>query len=292
MNILKSKLLLGLVIIAAFFFSVFISITVVFGREHNENTTGTNNEKECKIIHVLKVRSKYKDEVKCLQKLLGIKTSGIFNKTTKSAVVKFQKENGIKPSGVFDKHSRKILYELQGKMDKIYKGETSLNAAKSTPAAQVKEFKLFLVDWENQYKTECADKETTQKCTLWKSGIEKMKNTCLQNKLSDAEIIKCGEDILKEALNSAFFLEVQSLNDAMQNPGTIDQFGIDLDKLPQGKTIKVFQNELTGEVQYKKNETTVTYDRSGDSVTISQVTVYDGDRGSGTVKYTNTILLK
>jgi hypothetical protein len=70
---------------------------------------------------------------------------------------------------------------------------------------------------------------------------------------------------------------------------TIDSYGIDLAKLPEGQTVKVFENGPTEEVSYG-NKTTVTYVRTEDNIAITSVIVYDGDRGS--TKYIQTVSLK
>lgn len=49
------------------------------------------------------------DEVKQIQKALGLKSDGIFGEKTENAVIKFQKENGLYPDGIVGKKTLNAL---------------------------------------------------------------------------------------------------------------------------------------------------------------------------------------
>jgi hypothetical protein len=154
--------------------------------------------------------------------------------------------------------------------------------------AAIEKLQTFLVDWQNKYKTACVGKETNDECVVWIKGIEKLKSDCFQNNLSGAEVTKCGEDILDKAFQSALWSKATEAA-IPTTKSTIDSHGIDLAKLPEGQTVKVFKNGPTEEVSYG-NETTVTYVRTGDSVTVTEVIVFDGNLGH--TQYTQTVSLK
>lgn len=152
----------------------------------------------------------------------------------------------------------------------------------------VTELQTFLTDWKNSYKTDCAGKEATTECTLWKAGIEKIEATCFQNKLTGAEVTKCGKDVFGATFQAALQAKGSGTTTSTTK-STVDSHGIDLATLPEGQTVKVFKNGPTEEVSYG-NEITVTYVRTGDTVKITETIVYDGNNGRS--QYTRTVSLK
>lgn len=157
----------------------------------------------------------------------------------------------------------------------------------SARAVAISKIQLFLTDWENKYKTDCKGKETTSECIAWKSAILKMKNTCFQSNLKEEEVNKCGNDIVTEAFLSGVSLKGGgSTSDPLKS--NIDSHGTDLSKLPDGKTVKVFKSGPIAEVSYR-TVTTVTYVRTGDSISITENIV--ADDGSGSVQYKSTVTL-
>jgi hypothetical protein len=99
-KLLKSRFILEVVfgVMAVSFLSAFALATV----SAEEMMTA---EAPCTITKTLKFGSKGY-EVKCLQKNLGVKTTGYFGKLTKAAVVAFQTSKGLKADGVFGAKSR------------------------------------------------------------------------------------------------------------------------------------------------------------------------------------------
>lgn len=165
---------------------------------------------------------------------------------------------------------------------------TSVSADPARANAVIK-VQAQIVEWKNTYKNDCVNKETVNnECPLLKKGIEKMEALCLQGNLTGSEVIKCGENILGEVLQSALLLK----SSGVSTPATksnVDSHGTDLALLPEGQTVKIFKNGPTDEVSYG-NETTVTYTRTGDTVKISEVIVYEG--GNGRSSFSRTVSLK
>ncbi len=160
--------------------------------------------------------------------------------------------------------------------------------ADSARASAVTKLQAFLADWKSKYKTDCTGKEMTNECTIWRAGIQKLETTCFQSNLTGAEVTKCGEDILDTAFQSAFWSKASEAT-TPTTKSTVDSHGTDLAQLPEGQTVKVFKNGPTEEVSYG-NETTVTYVRTGDTVKVTEVIVYDGNRGRSS--YSQTVSLK
>src|ERR1035437_2160138 len=92
-NLLKSKFLLGAMIVAA----LFVGVVVV----KPASAAATN----CSITTTLRVGSKGA-QVQCLQTALGITADGSFGPKTKAAVVAFQKNAGLVADGLFGPMSR------------------------------------------------------------------------------------------------------------------------------------------------------------------------------------------
>lgn len=156
-------------------------------------------------------------------------------------------------------------------------------------ASAVTKVQAQITEWKNTYKSDCVGIETADsECFILKKGIEKMEITCLQSNLTGAEVTKCGEDILDTAFQSAFWSKASEAT-TPTTKSTIDSHGTDLAQLPEGQTVKFFKNGPTEEVSYG-NETTVTYVRTGDTVKVSEVIVYDGNRGRSS--YSRTVSLK
>ena len=153
----------------------------------------------------------------------------------------------------------------------------------------VSDLQTLLSDWESTYLAECNGKEETNECVIWKSGIEEIEATCFLDRLPAAEVTRCGKNVLDSSFRTAFWSKAAEEYLATTTKTTIDQYGIDLVKLPEGKTVKVFENRPTEEVSYG-NTTTVTYTREGNLVTIKTVIVYEGERG--TMDYTRTVPLE
>jgi len=163
------------------------------------------------------------------------------------------------------------------------KGETVQERQNAISSSQA-----FLVDWKNKYNAECTGNEMTSECIIWKNAISKIETTCFLASLSGEEVNKCAKDVIDTAVQGALWSEVEeSLSTTTRT--TVDQHGIDLAKLPEGKTVKVFKSGPTEEVSWG-NETTVTYTRSGKTITIAEVIVYEGNRGIS--KYTRTVSLE
>lgn len=165
---------------------------------------------------------------------------------------------------------------------------TLTSESEQTRQEAVDGLKAFLSDWKNKYQTECVGREMDNECVLWKSGIEKIESTCFLDNLSATEITKCREDVFTAVFQAAFWSKVAE-SSATTTRTTVDHHGVDLAKLPEGKTVKVFENGPTEEVSFG-NKTTVTYTRKGKTVTIEDIIVYEGDRG--TAKYSQTVTLE
>jgi hypothetical protein len=158
-------------------------------------------------------------------------------------------------------------------------------------ASAVAKLQTFLNDWKSKYKTDCTGKETTDECTIWRASIEKLETTCFQSKLTGSEIDNCGKNILDTAFQSAFWSKAsEAMNPTTKS--TVDSHGTDLALLPEGQTVKVFKSGPTEESPFW-NETTVTYLRTGDTIKISSVNVYDDKNGSnGRTSFSQTVSLK
>lgn len=156
-------------------------------------------------------------------------------------------------------------------------------------ASAVIELQDFLTDWKGKYKTECTGKEMTNECTIWRAGIQKLETTCFQNELTGAEVTKCGESVLKTAFQSAFWSKAAEQMMSTTTKSTIDGHGVDLARLSEGQTVKVFKTGPTEETPYV-NEATVTYIRTGDIVKITEVIVNSRDKGY--LSYSRTVSLK
>src|ERR1035437_6498371 len=92
-NLLKSKFLLGVMVVAA----LFVGVVAV-----NPASAAAAN---CSITTTLKVGSKGA-QVQCLQTALGLTADGSFGPKTKAAVVAFQKNAGLVADGIFGAKSR------------------------------------------------------------------------------------------------------------------------------------------------------------------------------------------
>jgi len=92
-NLLKSKFLLGVMVVAA----MFVAVGVV--------APSSAAAASCSITTTLRVGSKGA-QVQCLQSALGLTADGSFGPKTKAAVVAFQKSAGLTADGVFGPKSR------------------------------------------------------------------------------------------------------------------------------------------------------------------------------------------
>src|SRR5450759_1763629 len=92
-NLLKSKFLLGVMIVA----TLFVGVVAVNPAKAAAAT--------CTITTTLRVGSKGA-QVICLQAALGITADGSFGPKTKAAVVAFQKNAGLVADGIFGAKSR------------------------------------------------------------------------------------------------------------------------------------------------------------------------------------------
>ena len=63
---------------------------------------------ECTIASNLKLGSKG-EQVRCLQKIIGVATTGYYGKKTTSAVKEWQSSEGLDSDGIIGSSSRKIL---------------------------------------------------------------------------------------------------------------------------------------------------------------------------------------
>lgn len=95
-KLLKSKFLLGALVVAVLVFGGFVATSDVSAQAMEK----------CTITKTLRMGSPYKDEVKCLQAAVGVNTDGSFGPKTKAAVMKWQESVGLTADGVFGPKSR------------------------------------------------------------------------------------------------------------------------------------------------------------------------------------------
>lgn len=149
----------------------------------------------------------------------------------------------------------------------------------STIDLDFKEKLLAIIkEMETHANTDCKN-VSTKDCTDNKIALEGLKTICAPLKTNEDMGMCMVAVVMDTAIKS-------QTSDASSPKSSIDQHGTDLAKLNEGKTVKVFKNPATSEVPYG-NETTVTYDRTGDVVNISTYILYDGGRGH--VEYKTTI---
>ncbi|MEI7810711.1 MAG: peptidoglycan-binding domain-containing protein, partial [bacterium] len=88
-NLLKSKFLLGLMIVA----TLFLGVTVARAAVAPDAST-------CQITKTLKKGLKNDTQVKCLQAKLSLTADGSFGNMTKAAVIAYQTTKGLGADGV------------------------------------------------------------------------------------------------------------------------------------------------------------------------------------------------
>jgi peptidoglycan hydrolase-like protein with peptidoglycan-binding domain len=116
-NLLKSKFLLGVMVVA----TLLVGVVAV---------NATSASAACSITTTLRVGSKG-EQVKCLQTAVGVSADGSFGPKTKAAVIAWQKSMGLVADGVFGAKSRAAF--AGGSMGMTYPaGCTSASGFSST----------------------------------------------------------------------------------------------------------------------------------------------------------------
>src|SRR3989344_136762 len=100
-KLLKSKFLLGSLVVAIMFVGVVVVNNIA------------SAEEDCTITKTLRVGSKG-DEVKCLQETVGVTADGSFGPITKAAVMDWQEENDLVADGIFGPRSRTAWLAIGG----------------------------------------------------------------------------------------------------------------------------------------------------------------------------------
>ncbi|MDE2399404.1 MAG: peptidoglycan-binding protein [Patescibacteria group bacterium] len=95
-NLFKSKFFLGTLVVAVMLVGAVASFA-------------TPAKADCPITHTLRVGSTYKDEVKCLQTIVGATADGAFGPMTKAAVMAWQSGHGLVADGVVGPLTRAAL---------------------------------------------------------------------------------------------------------------------------------------------------------------------------------------